>query len=575
MAYAGLLDGGLTIMAGCAADWTGGTNITALAHGLEFETTVNGIGGGSFWIEVPDPFDLSAYSWLMHGKRINISHTYDAVTSYLYKGYIVSDPRRGVAGETSRVTVELGGPLDVAKWRTDCAFFFTDADTSENWITNKRNNKVFNCQTGDCVEISVDKGDKVPDNNRGGIIGYVPYLGAQYMIGTAAQNRFNGVRRIDGHISFDLGDNMRARLLAKESGYTDQRNVTSSEYTVLQTWTGKADNRYFDSNGWWSPPTDGVKYLALALYSTPVTGDNNVMNADRFVRIEDCRVYCGTVSRRIDEGMLTIANWLNMHTLSSTENVYSVIPSLFFRPYGSPVDALNEFSLQSDNLMQWGWWPERTSNNVRFRSIYLPTSGIRSGTNCYTVNATVPGVTWDVRPHPEDGQGDVRALRLIYGRMGRRSDWPAGTPNAVIGPGDPGFRNTGGPFQGSSSIVTTVDFSERNFTDEHAKRIAKLLGRNLQGADKMAGSVSSRALALTRTTDSAVFPYAYIQGGDFVVSTQEDANATKPLLVTSCHVDVDNQTVEMDVGLPADGLLRQLEQAGRLGRTPKWNKRRR
>jgi len=35
MAYNGLLDGGLVVMAGCAADWTGGTNISSLAHGLE------------------------------------------------------------------------------------------------------------------------------------------------------------------------------------------------------------------------------------------------------------------------------------------------------------------------------------------------------------------------------------------------------------------------------------------------------------------------------------------------------------------------------------------------------------
>ena len=569
MAYAGILEG-LTIMAGCASDWTGGTNITSLAHGLEWETTVNGIGGGSFWFEVTNPFDISSYSWAMHGKRVNVSHTYDAVTSYVYKGYIVNDPRRGAAGETARVTVELGGPMDVAKWRTDCAFSFTDADTQECWIVNKRNNKVFNTETGDSIRISVDKGDKVPDNYRAGVIGYVPYLGAQYMIGTGAANKFNGVKRIDGHITTKLGDGMRARLMGRQSGYTDERDVTSGAWTLIHEWTATLTNSYFDSNNWGhSWPTDGYKYVALCFYSVPVTGATNVMSADRWVEFDDVRVYTGTTAKRIDEGMLTIANWLNLHNTSNTGTIYSVVPSLVARPYCDPVSAMNEFSLQADCLVQWGWWPSRSTNSVQFRAIKLPTAGIRSATNCYTVDATQVGTSWSVSTKPEDGQGDVRAVRFIYGRVGRKSDWPAGTPNAVIGssddegPNDPGFRNTGGPFQGSSSVVTTVDFSGRNFTDEHAKRIAKRLGRALMNADKMGGEVTSRALTLTRTVDSAVFPWAYLQAGEFLVCTQEGASS-KPLLINRCHVDVDTQTVDIEVGIPADSLLRQLEQAGSL-----------
>lgn len=569
MAYAGLLDGGLTVMVGCAADWTGGTNITSLAHGLEFETSAGGIGGASFWVEVTDPFNVG-YSWLMHGKRVNISHTYDAVTSYLYKGFIVNDPRRALAGETARVTVELGGPTAVAKYRRDCGFSFTDADTQTCWIVNKRNNKVFNCETGDSIRIAVDKGDKVPDDHRGGVIGYVPYLGAQYMIGTNAQNKFNGVKRLDGHITTKLGDGMKARLMGRASGYTDERDVTSSAWTLIKEWTSSLTNQYFDSNSWGhSWPTDGYKYVALVLFSEPATGASNVMSADRSVEFDDVRVYTGTIAKRIDEGMLTIANWLNLHTTSTTDPLYSVIPSLVARPYTDPITAMNDFSLQCDKLVQWGYFVSRSTNNIQFRAKLLPTSGIRAGTSCYTISTTVPGVVWDVRPHPEDGMGDIRAIRFVYGRVGRKSDWPAGTPAAVIGtsvdggPNDPGFRNTGGPFQGASSIVPTVDFSGKNFTDEHAKQIAKRLGRSLMTGDKMGGSASAKDQTLVRTVDSAVVPWAYLQGGEFVVCTQEGATS-KPLLINRCHVDVDGQAVELELGLPQDALVRQLESAGAL-----------
>lgn len=304
------------------------------------------------------------------------------------------------------------------------------------------------------------------------------------------------------------------------------------------------------------------------------------MSADRSVELDSVRVYTGTTAKRIDEGMLTVANWVNLHNTTSTENLYSVVPSLVARPYTDPVTAMNDWSLQCDKLVQWGWFAQRTTNTVQFRAKLLPTSGIRSQTYCYTIDATQIGTSWEVRPHPEDGQGDTRAVRLIYGRVGRRSDWPAGSPAAVIGKdedegvSDPGFRNTGGPFQGSTAIVTTVDFSSKNFTDSHAKKIATRLGRALMSADKMAGTASSTALTVTRTSGGTAFPWAYIQGGEFVVCSQEGADS-KPMLVNRCHVDVDAQRVEMDIGLPADALIRQLEEQGAISVNMKAFKKRR
>jgi len=574
MAYTNLKDGGLHLKLGETAWGTGGTDVIALVHELEFESTLNGSGGASFWMEVANPFDVSALTYLIHGSRVNLYHTYDAATTYLYKGFIVSDPRRGIAGETSRVFVECGGVMEVAKWRTDCAFFFTDCDASE-WLINKRNNKVYNVSNDDCLEIQVEKGEKVPSNNMGGFVGYVAYLGAQYMVGTAAQNKWNAVKRFDGQVTTRLGDNMRAKLLVADA-YTDSRDVTAAAYTSIKTWGDteaerKLNQKYFDTNDFWSPPTDGKKYLALALYCTNVAGDNAVMTADHYVRIDYPRAYCGTISRRIDEGLTQIATWVGQSQATVSTPIRSVIPNLIARPYCDPVSAMNQFAVQAEILVEWGWWPSRTTNQVEFRARELLTgeaARIASG-RCYTIDATVAGVTWDVRPRPEDGQGDTRSVRLLYGMLGRGTDYPAGTPAAVIGPGDPGFSNTRGPFQGSTACVPTIDFSGRNFSPEHAKRIARSLGNKLRNAEKSAGTVSARVTepgtsGLIKSSTSAAFPWPYIAGGDFVKCSNDPG--VKPLIVTRAHVDVDSEMVELEVGLPADTLMRQFEAAGSVKR---------
>ena len=67
-----------------------------------------------------------------------------------------------------------------------------------------------------------------------------------------------------------------------------------------------------------------------------------------------------------------------------------------------------------------------------------------------------------------------RAVRLIYGRKGATTWWPAGFPASVIAPKAPTF-TSGFSFYGALAPVLTVDFSGRNFTDEYAKKVAKKL----------------------------------------------------------------------------------------------------
>jgi hypothetical protein len=570
MPFTSLFDGGLSVKIG-GTTWSNGTERRGDVHGLVWDSTLNGSGAASFWLDVADPFDPQGayrpdpnnpgpgyYKELRRGARVSISHTVDSATTYLYKGWVVSDPRAGSAGEKSIVQVECGGVAEMAKYRSDLAFTWTDCDTGSCWLINKRNNRIFSVAADDCLEIQVEDGEKVP-NNKLGIVGYVPYLGAPYMMPTR-----NGVKRMEGDISTNLGDDMRAVLIYPKSGqYTDSRLL--SDYTVIKTWGDAASeqrlgNAHFDTSSFWTPPSDGVKYLALGMYCTNAQGAT--MTKDRYVRIDNVRVYTGLNTRRVDEAMLEVANLLGFHDTADTATIGSVIPNLLVRPYTDGVSAINQLATQSDTLVTWGWWPN-SSGGIVFRARPMRTewSDIRSQSNCYKINPTLPGIDWDVANHPEDGLGSPSAVRLVYGRVGRTSDFPGGTPATQIGPTNLGLAS-GRPFRGAAAPVMTVDFSRRNFTDRHAALLANKLARSL-ALGSATGVVTLRVPTITVYASGAAKPCAYIQGGDWV---DTDYARTGPLVVTRSTVDVDGGTVELEVGLPADILIEQLEAAGGITR---------
>ena len=90
-----------------------------------------------------DPYHPQAeYPELLHGAPVDVTHTLGGVTTKLYNGFVLTDPRCGYAGEVARVDVSCGGALEVAKGRSDMGFVFTDADTAQ-WFANKRSPKCY------------------------------------------------------------------------------------------------------------------------------------------------------------------------------------------------------------------------------------------------------------------------------------------------------------------------------------------------------------------------------------------------------------------------------------------------
>ena len=316
-----LLDGGLSVK-------IGGVERRAVVNGLEFETTNNGDGSASFWVEVADPFNPQAqYPELVHGAPVLIDHTLAGTTTSLYAGFVLTDARAGYAGEKAIVAVECGGPLEVAKNRTDMGFIFTDADLSQ-WFANKRSPRAYGFDNTGRIAITTGDNVKVP-YDRAGMIGAVAYLGATHLAKSAG-GPLSGYRRITGTASWDLRDHLDAALLWWPSYRVA---LDASNYHVVKGWAanGKGSNKSFD---YAFGGSDGAGYVALAMWSNKRGGTKTT--DERFIELEDVVLYTDVAQKTVDQAMLAVADVLGLHSGADTETIGSVIKSLVARPYSRP-----------------------------------------------------------------------------------------------------------------------------------------------------------------------------------------------------------------------------------------------
>jgi len=557
--FRSLLDGNLSVKI------AGVERVTAV-HGLEWETTNQGDGAGSFWMEVANPFSPQTdYPEVRHGATVVVTHTIVNTETILYSGYIVSDPRAGYAGEKSIITVECGGILDVISGRTDMGYIFTDSDTSQ-WFENKRTLKCYQTDTSDRIDIRVGDDVKVK-HDIAGIVGYVPYLGASHLL-----NVLPGAKRITGQVSYDLHDNMRAGLFWAEN-YTSSRDVSNPVYHLIHEWgtNTKIDNHPFGTNGggYTFGGTQGAGYLILALWTTKTGGVKTT--GERFVQLEYVDVYTGTTQVTIDRAMLKVAQTAGLgdHTDAgpNIRTIGNVLPGLVARPYMDHAAAMASFAAQADCLVEWGYF----KGQFRARPMAKNPVTIHALPNCYEIDAEAPGVVWEVTQHPEDFI--PRSIRFLYGHTGK-SNWPAGSPAqciaSIAGKSGPGW-SPGKPFLGACAPVITVDFSNHNYTDDAAKKIAKKLATHL-GVALSGGTVQLTCPVVNVHSGGSQVPSAYIRGADWIECTQ---SAAGPLYITSSKVNVDDGLVELTVGLSEDLLLEQLEAAGNPRRVKKHKKYRR
>lgn len=561
MPYEGLKDGGLSVK-------IDGVERVTEVHGLETETTSNGDGGGSFWMEPADPFNpRGTWDELRVGAPVDVTHTYDAATTQMYKGFVISDPKAGMAGETKRLQVECGGALEVARWRQDVGFVYTDSDTDQ-WFEYKKNPKWASVDISDAIEIRVEEGTKVPPGKtKAAIVGYICYEGAEYLYkGHTPAGPLNGVKRMDGHVTTNLEDGMRAGIywapIYKQS--YDSTDFPLDRSGTVKFYDSYAERHLGNSKGGkyeqYMPigGGNGAGYVFLAMWNA--SGATVEMKKDRFVRIDNPELFTVANEYRVDQAMLDVAGFIGLHDSSDTDEIGSVLQNLVARPPTDPISALNTFVQQADVPVEWGWFSYYSGGSkyqFRAKRRHTDPDWLRFLGTCYGIDAEAPGVTWDVRQHPEDGS-NWKGLRFRYGRLGR-SDYPAGFPDAAFAPGSGASWGDGVAFMGAMARVLSVDFTGHNYSPQAARKLARRLWKDL-GCAQSSGTCQLRVATVPdRVTPTTLVPAPYIKGGDAVECWQSNCG---PLPVTRSHIDYDSETVDLEVGIEEEALIEQLEAAG-------------
>ena len=234
-AFTTLVDGGLSVKIGGTptntSPWvTGGTERKSAVHGLAWESTGQGDGSGSFWMEVSDPFDPQAdYPELVHGAAVVVTHTLGSVCTRLYTGYILIDPTSTQTGPYI-VTVECGGALEVMKGRAEFGVYFSDADCSA-WQPHRLNQAGFSVNTSGQIDVRVGQGSTVNSGNAG-IAFFMPYEGSfDLPDGFGSQ----GIVEISGTASWNLTGPFTAAL-AYPGGNHQQHTYEDGCQPSLSRW---------------------------------------------------------------------------------------------------------------------------------------------------------------------------------------------------------------------------------------------------------------------------------------------------------------------------------------------------
>ena len=244
------------------------------------------------------------------------------------------------------------------------------------------------------------------------------------------------------------------------------------------------------------------------------------------------------VSPRVDTIMTEIATGTGLATTSDTETIGSTLDEAIIRqPAPTRADALAQFAQVPVARIDW-----------RFRGSQwicklLPTSAatIRALANSYVIDATTPGVTYDVRSDPE---ASPDYIRLLYASKGD-AQWPNGSLRSVIRPSDPSV-------EAATARVLTLDYSDTRMTAAQAANVADQALLWYATSDPP-GEITLATPTVAKTAGGILLT-PYIRAGDWIEASNLPGypTSTKPLYITGRSLDVDTGAVTLTTGGRAD-----------------------
>jgi hypothetical protein len=214
---------------------------------------------------------------------------------------------------------------------------------------------------------------------------------------------------------------------------------------------------------------------------------------------------------------------------------------LRLRPHTSRADGIEDLVATNVDPLDYGYWD--VSGVPTF---YCKERATPDAANDYLINASSPGIDFDVRKQAEDTPDAVKVLYQFRDVDGGTSAYSDGTVRSV-------YRGTSGAFTGdwtdaSYFIDVWEDWAGLLLETQQAEAIGDQIIAWL-GANAYAGSITIATPTIPKR-GGGTKNLAYVRAGDYVgESNMESAlGATTRLLITSFEMGVDGGVATLGVG---------------------------
>jgi len=242
---------------------------------------------------------------------------------------------------------------------------------------------------------------------------------------------------------------------------------------------------------------------------------------------------------RVDEAIADIAVATGLASSAKTGAIGNALTGdVVIRPYATRADAIEQIAALSEDPVEWGFWEEPPF------SVEARTAPTGVAANRYLIDASVPGIDYDVHDADEGSPDHVRVLYKHRDSAGGTSSYPDGTVLQYV------VSAAGADtvdWTTANQRVAVLDMSDISMTEAQAANVGQQY-LDWCGRNAYQGTITIRTPD-TPLWGSGTVTTAYIRAGGWIQEVNAD---TGPLYISTTDYDVDSATMTLTIGEDAD-----------------------
>ena len=305
---------------------------------------------------------------------------------------------------------------------------------------------------------------------------------------------------------------------------TPDHNLTTGDIVFIDAVAGEVTSPAGGVQGYYTATRTGAKTFTIPVNVT-TAGTGGTVCAP--LRVEEIMGQAATAT-----GLATTA------TVSALAGAPNGQPDAMARPFTTIASFIDELASRSNAPVEYGFW-----DSADF-AVNTRTAPAGADAGRYLIDATTPGIDYDVFANTEDSYDYVRIVYKFVDVVDGTSNLPEGTPKttyayrAGASPTDPGWAH-------ADHRVYLYDAGDMSLTDANASAVATQLLAYLssivyQGTITIATPTVPLYGGGTKNT-------CYIRAGDWVAETHHYATSGL-LYISSCDIDADSGVASLTIG---------------------------